>query len=532
MKIIHQLGLYIFLGAFFLFLSVFFMSEYKLTEGIVKETMKPEHFEVLSPGLEHMYGKTYSSNIAFLSDVKTAINGVNDQFKANQEWDKVIWDKYDFSLAMNATRGLIKEKNDLLFFLTFVLACIGGLIYILPNIILKGPAGIKNDNIMRDPLNSRGWLGIALGIFLVVFYVTLYFYHEYMTNWVLLAAPAKHIFSSGAPSQWFLYGFIYTLLVLVMGFKYIVKYRHSGYQLIRTVSVMFFQLGFAFVLPEILATLQVPSDASANATMVAVPAVDLKNIWPLDYSLFYDYRMDAYTASNLGTAMLFWSIGLIFLGVPLITYFFGKRWYCSWVCGCGGLAETAGDPFRHLSDKRLGAWKFERYFIHGILVFAVINTGVVVYGRAFDTNTIAGLDIYTFFQQPYGFFVASIFAGVIGTGFYPILGSRPWCRFACPLAAYLGLVQRFKSKFRITTNGGQCISCGNCSTYCEMGIDVRWYAQRGQNIVRSSCVGCGVCSAVCPRGVLNLENGPEAGRLNGPEMHKEYDKSYKVEEHE
>ena len=49
-----------------------------------------------------------------------------------------------------------------------------------------------------------------------------------------------------------------------------------------------------------------------------------------------------------------------------------------------------------------------------------------------------------------------------------------------------------------------------------MGIDVRWYAQRGQNIVRASCVGCGVCSEVCPRGVLNLETGPLTGRINGP----------------
>jgi ferredoxin len=46
-----------------------------------------------------------------------------------------------------------------------------------------------------------------------------------------------------------------------------------------------------------------------------------------------------------------------------------------------------------------------------------------------------------------------------------------------------------------------------------MGIDVRAYAQRGQNIVRSSCVGCGVCSAVCPRGVLKLENGLEENRI-------------------
>ena len=121
-------------------------------------------------------------------------------------------------------------------------------------------------------------------------------------------------------------------------------------------------------------------------------------------------------------------------------------------------------------------------------------------------------------KDTYSFLIGAWFAGVIGTGFYPIFGNRVWCRFGCPLAAYLGLVQRFKSRFRITTNGGQCISCGNCSTYCEQGIDVRSYAQKGENIVRSSCVGCGICSAVCPRGVLKLENGPEEGRINPKEI--------------
>jgi len=213
--------------------------------------------------------------------------------------------------------------------------------------------------------------------------------------------------------------------------------------------------------------------------------------------------------------MFVWGIVFSVIVIPVMVYFYGKRWYCSWVCGCGGLAETLGDPYRQLSDKRLIAWKIERWMIYSVLVFAVIMTiftGYHSYNEVINPDMVGskdvlfGLSAYNI-REWYGFLIGSIFAGVIGTGFYPILGNRAWCRFGCPLAAYMGLVQRFKSRFRITTNGGQCISCGNCSTYCEQGIDVRAYAQKGQNIVRSSCVGCGVCSAVCPRGVLKLENG-------------------------
>ena len=205
---------------------------------------------------------------------------------------------------------------------------------------------------------------------------------------------------------------------------------------------------------------------------------------------------------------LVWGIAGVLFVVPFLTYLWGKRWYCSWVCGCGGLAETAGDPFRHLSSKKLSAWRLERWLIHGILLYIIVVTGVVLYGYFAGKSQFLGLDIYTFFRKPYSFFIGAMFSGVIGVGFYPLLGNRVWCRFGCPLAAYMGLIQRFKSRFRITTNGGQCISCGNCSTYCEQGIDVRAYAQKGQDILRASCVGCGVCAAVCPRGVLKLENGP------------------------
>ena len=105
----------------------------------------------------------------------------------------------------------------------------------------------------------------------------------------------------------------------------------------------------------------------------------------------------------------------------------------------------------------------------------------------------------------YGFAIGSVLAGVVGTGLYPLLGPRLWCRNFCPMAALLGILQK-AGRFRIRVKPDMCISCGNCTTYCEMGIDVRSYAQSNQSFTRASCVGCGMCAHVCPRGVLKLEN--------------------------
>lgn len=504
MKMLRSIGLILFLGSLGLFLSLFFMSDYTLTSTIFNSKVKLEHQEVLRPAMEEVFNKNYPNTFSFANMISEKVNLVNEQFRQAQQWDKVIYDDYVGSLTKAATSGVVVTHTWLLFMLVFGVGVIGALLFILPKAQLE-PAGIKNNGIFHNALNNRGWIGIVIGTLLIGFYIIIYFYDAYIMNWIILVEPLKKVIvPDGESSQWFLYGFLYTFAVLVMGARMIVKYRHSKYQIFRTISVMFFQLALAFLIPEILVRLN-------------QPYFDFKNMWPLDYDFFDAWHINMLTtAGGIGIFMFAWGISLFLIGVPVFVYFFGKRWYCSWVCGCGGLAETAGDPFRHLSDKSLKAWKIERWLVHGVLVFAIIMTGAVLYNFISGTSSIFGLDTYTYLRRPYGFMIGSIFSGVVGTGFYPFMGNRVWCRFGCPLAAYLGLVQRFKSRFRITTNGGQCISCGNCSTYCEMGIDVRWYAQRGQNIIRSSCVGCGVCSSVCPRGVLNLEAKDEKGRFGQP----------------
>ncbi len=376
--------------------------------------------------------------------------------------------------------------------------------------------GIKNNGIWHKSLTNKGMLAWVSGVVITGFYVELYWFPELLglsaeganTGLIAFFDPLSFALKGSAASQWFVYGTLYTIAIVGLGVKFIVKYRHNRYQFWRTLSVMVAQLFLAYFIPEIMEGMYQEQPYFAK---------DLKYFWPLNYYFFEDWHINNMTSEaggSMGMFYLVWGIVGFTTLTPIITYFVGKRWYCSWVCGCGGLAETAGDPFRHLSDKSIKSWKLERWLIHGVLLYIVVVTAVVLYGYFSGQGSFMGMDIYTYFRKPYAFLIGAAFSGVVGVGFYPLLGNRVWCRFGCPMAAYMGIVQRFKSRFRITTNGGQCISCGNCSTYCEQGIDVRSYAQKGQNIVRASCVGCGVCSAVCPRGVLKLENGPEENRVS------------------
>ncbi len=519
LNIIRQSGLYIFLLALVLFTGSIWIGNYQISQEVMETYVAEKGIQselFLESVNATVVGKEFTSSWSLHHALDQAVSAANSTHKANGEWGKVIWSKSSemaFVLGKRGAGGSVFDNKGMWLFLTFGLGILGGLMFILPGIWLLGPAGIKNNNVFFNPATNRGWIGWIAMIWLVLFYCILYFMPHLAMSWTFIVEPVKDVFAPGGASQWFLYGLLYCTVMLVMGIRMIIKYRHSKYHIVRTFSVLFFQIVFAFLLVELLPLFQ-------------LPAVDFKNAWPLDYDFLFDWnvldllRNEAY--GKFGLFVFVWGIFFSLILVPVFVYFFGKRWYCSWVCGCGGLAETLGDPYRQLSDKSVKAWKFERYIVHGVLLFAILMTvwvGYHSYNVLHDAEpndsqaVLLGISAHDV-RSWYSLLIGSIFSGVIGTGFYPTFGNRVWCRFGCPLAAYMGIVQRFKSRFRITTNGGQCISCGNCSTYCEQGIDVRWYAQRGQNIVRASCVGCGVCSSVCPRGVLKLENGPEEGRIN------------------
>jgi polyferredoxin len=336
----------------------------------------------------------------------------------------------------------------------------------------------------HHPVRSRGLLAWALAALLAAAYLLLYYTEVF-------EAPARALHLG---SKWTLYGLVYTLAMVVGGAYFLRRHGNSRYHRIRTVVVVLVQVVLAFALPLVMKVL-------------GQPEYYFSYFWPLKIEYLYPHVILQYPF-----LIVLWSVIGSLVVFPVAAYFLGKRFYCSWICGCGGLANTAGEPFRHLSDKSDGAWKFEKVSIYAILAVAVLATIVVGLNWAVGPHHPQFAAFAFKVQQGYALVVGAFFAGVLGVGLYPLMGTRVWCRFACPMAAVLGLVQKL-GRFRIAVKKDMCISCGNCSTYCEMGIDVRQYAMANQSFTRAACVGCGMCAHMCPRGVLRLETRP--ARLPG-----------------
>ncbi len=331
--------------------------------------------------------------------------------------------------------------------------------------------------VYRQDYSNRGRTAWLLSALLLGFYIDLYFFDHF-------DAPAKAL---GLIDKWWLYGLLYSVAIVAGGILFLKKHGNNRYHFYRTLCIMAVQVIFGFSLPFVM-------------KLFNTKEFYFSYFWPLKMDYFYpsnifEYPLPFVLYSFIGSLIVF----------PLLAIFLGKRFYCSWICGCGGLANTFGDSWRHLSSKSKRAWKFEQFSIHFVLFIAVSTTAIVIMNWAVGSEYPV-FSHYAFkIQEWYGFFIGAIWAGVIGVGFYPLMGTRVWCRFGCPMAALLGLFQKI-GRFRITVKPDMCISCGNCSAHCEMGIDVRSYAMSNTSFTRASCVGCGMCAHVCPRGVLRLEN--------------------------
>ena len=228
----------------------------------------------------------------------------------------------------------------------------------------------RQTGLWFQPSTSRGPIAWCFAVVMTGFYVVLYWWESWFPR---ITSPLKSLWVSleplsqalrNAPSdKWFLYGTLYTLFVAIFGVRMLRLYRGQRYHQIRTFSLIIAQTLFAFALPGLL-------------RKFSEREFYLSYFWPLKPEYLFPSGLDGLLASpSLGRAMAWWTVLISLVGVPVLTYFVGKRWYCSWSVVVGALLKL-GDSFRHLSDRSQRAWVIEKWMIHSVLGLIVITLGL------------------------------------------------------------------------------------------------------------------------------------------------------------
>ena len=312
--------------------------------------------------------------------------------------------------------------------------------------------------------------------------------------WLFREEALRDIHVDRGYQQGFLYSLLYTILLVAFAFPALKRWRGVArdprYQTWRYASIVAFQVGF-FLIVNVIAV-------EALTVKYAWRAWGLYQPFPLFFNVFFWW----YESDPAAIVWFFVGTGLLgtFVVMPLLARFHGKR-FCSWVCGCGGMAETLGDRWRHLAPHgaRSRAWEFQG----GMILAASALVALVIIG-VYETE---GNNPW---WHVYAYLVDFWLVAVIPMALYPFFGGKIWCRYWCPLAAWNHVLSAWFGKLRIRSNS-KCISCTQCSTQCLVGVDVMAFARNRESFSNenSACIQCGICIDVCPVDVLSFDSGGE-----------------------
>jgi ferredoxin len=201
-------------------------------------------------------------------------------------------------------------------------------------------------------------------------------------------------------------------------------------------------------------------------------------------------------------------LGFVTLGVSLLL----GRVFCGWICPLGAIFDAYGWFLRRMRVRFEGpspSWyRAKFYLLIAICVFTVLGGVSPLLGLdpiVLLTRTMAAvLDPFwrkspEFFWQAggpvgaHGYFIdvatLILFLGIMSA---TTRLSRIWCRTACPLGAYLGVMSRH-SVLRRDTSG--CVHCNICSRHCPTGA-INF--ENAEIYNESECIKCFSCSQECP----------------------------------
>ena len=188
--------------------------------------------------------------------------------------------------------------------------------------------------------------------------------------------------------------------------------------------------------------------------------------------------------------------------------------FCGWVCPLGFLQDLMSSFSKFLQKRFTGVRhavkvlkqrgarlafldRYLRIIKYLVLVWAVGGSAYYGFMVFRDVDPWAAfLNLAEFSFTP-GLVVLAV--TLIASFFV----ERPWCRYACPLGAFSGLLGKLSPVY-LKREESACKVCQICTKACPMGLPVH----SATTIKSVDCVACLECVGACPRkGALEVKLG-------------------------
>lgn len=182
--------------------------------------------------------------------------------------------------------------------------------------------------------------------------------------------------------------------------------------------------------------------------------------------------------------------------IVLVTAVVAGPVFCGWVCPFGTFQDWLAMLGRKLFKKRYNRFipakfdKWLRYLRYLVAVWVIVMTA------------ISAKLVFSAYDPYYALF--NLWTSEVAITAYVALAlvvvaslfvERPFCKYACPYGAVLGLTNLFRI-FTIRRNSKTCIDCGKCDKACPMNIVV----STSGHVRDHQCITCMACTSevACP----------------------------------
>jgi ferredoxin len=258
------------------------------------------------------------------------------------------------------------------------------------------------------------------------------------------------------------------------------------------------------------------------------------------------FHFDPLLALTTFIASRLFFASFILAGITLLVTIVLGRVACGWVCPLGSIHQFFSALFKKtkllkpkLQETTSLAWKY--YLLFFILVSAIFSLDIVgifdplsllyrsftagvvpAFAKGFSALTVLLYKIHLasladgftqFFEKltlnqtfRQGFLIGILFLAIILSN---MAKERFWCRYLCPLGAFLGLFSRWNI-LKLKIDPDKCIKCGLCNLHCETQAtpypNEKWRSPE--------CVYCFTCGAICPTNAISFPLGAAPEKIS------------------